>query len=103
MGIYRQGDVFLIPTIQEPTKAISEEREKDGDIILAHGEVTGHAHRIQDKKATTFFLDGKRYLLIETPTDLTHEEHATITLPPGSYEVRIQREYTPDEIRNVAD
>ena len=101
MGIYRQGDVFLIPT--DTIGGRQESREKDGDIILAHGEVTGHAHRIKDKKASTFYLDGKRYLMIEGPTDLTHEEHATITLPPGNYEVRIQREYTPEEIRNVVD
>jgi len=34
---------------------------------------------------------------------LTHQEHATIMVPPGVYERRIQREYSPEAIRNVAD
>ena len=32
-----------------------------------------------------------------------HEEHGPITLPPGNYQVTIQREYSPEEIRNVVD
>ena len=34
---------------------------------------------------------------------LLHEEHAPIDLPAGSYIVRIQREYSPEALRNVAD
>jgi hypothetical protein len=99
-GIYRQGDVFMVPLTEVPLD-IPEER--DGDIILAHGEVTGHAHRIKDTQARTFNIDGRRYLITDRPTDVTHEEHATITLPQGRYEIRIQREYTPESIRNVMD
>ena len=35
--------------------------------------------------------------------DLIHQEHGTIRLPRGIYEVRIQREYTPKGIRKVVD
>jgi hypothetical protein len=90
----------MVPLTEVPLD-IPEER--DGDIILAHGEVTGHAHRIKDTQARTFTIDGRRYLITDRPTDVTHEEHATITLPQGRYEVRIQREYTPESIRNVRD
>ena len=99
-GIYRQGDVFMIPVEDVPLE-VPEDR--DGDIILAHGEVTGHAHRVKDTKARVFSIESKRYLIVEKPTDITHEEHATITLPQGQYEVLIQREYTPESIRNVMD
>ncbi|MGH9523996.1 MAG: hypothetical protein ACRD3E_15850 [Terriglobales bacterium] len=34
---------------------------------------------------------------------IVHEEHAPIVLPPGDYEIVRQREYSPEEIRNVAD
>jgi len=37
------------------------------------------------------------------PVALTHEEHATLLVPPGTYEVRRAREYTPEAIRSVAD
>ena len=38
---------------------------------------------------------------------VTHERsyhtHAALTLPPGLYEVRQQREYTPEGFRRVED
>jgi hypothetical protein len=40
---YRQGDVLLIETTE--TARGKDAREK-GRIILAHGEMTGHAHEI---------------------------------------------------------
>jgi hypothetical protein len=41
-------------------------------------------------------------VLAETAT-IVHEEHGPVTLPRGGYEVRIQREYSPQEIRRVVD
>ena len=47
---------------------------------------------------------GEAFLEIrEAMVALQHDEHATINLPPGSYIVRRQREYSPEEIRRVAD
>jgi hypothetical protein len=34
---------------------------------------------------------------------LQHAEHATQTIEPGVYRVVRQREYSPEEIRRVAD
>ena len=34
---------------------------------------------------------------------LDHEEHGEHYCPPGEYRVRIQREYTPDAVRQVVD
>lgn len=34
---------------------------------------------------------------------LNHEEHGEILIPPGDYEVYIQREYQPDGVRQVED
>ena len=50
-----------------------------------------------------------RYLRIVAPEDaaeaalITHEEHDTIALPTGTFRVRIQKEYSPEAIRNVMD
>lgn len=99
--IYRHGDVLVLEVKEIPTEATKEKRA--GDIILAHGEVTGHAHRIKEKKAQTFVLGDKRYLIIDREAALTHEEHNRIDLPQGNYEVRIQRAYTPEAIVRVAD
>jgi hypothetical protein len=44
-----------------------------------------------------------RGLEVKKSAALKHEEHDHIKLPAGSYTVRIQREYSPAELRNVAD
>ena len=100
---YRHGDVYLVATNSLPAGATELPRGR-GDVILAYGEVTGHAHRIHERTAVLWDADGQRYLTVdEGGAALTHEEHARIDLPAGCYRVVIQREYAPDAIRNVAD
>ena len=98
--LWRQGDVFLIPTANLPTAGRVERRP-----VLAEGEITGHAHRLKDPASAQVFSVGQTlYLevLADTAT-IVHEEHAPVTLPRGGYAVRIQREYSPQEIRRVVD
>jgi len=103
---YRQGDVMLVRCDAIPAEAVRRARE-NGRVILAHGEVTGHAHAVlTDAEAVEAFLadlDGETYLSAAAGATIGHEEHGTITLPPGVYRVVRQREYTPTEIRNVED
>jgi hypothetical protein len=100
-AIYRQGDV-LIHRIQSLPKQTAQPRLTG---ILAYGEVTGHAHRVEDlAKAEVLEIGRGLYLRVgEDGVRVVHEEHAPITLPAGDYEIEIQREYTPEAIRNVAD
>ncbi len=99
---YRQGDVYLRAATDEVSGAPVP--RDGGRIVLAYGEVTGHAHAIADPGAELVVTaDDVRLLIVEAEVALRHEEHATITIPPGTYEVRQQREYTPTAIRNVAD
>ena len=106
MKMYRQGDVAIIATDTIPTNLKAVRRNR-GRVILAEGEVTGHAHAIIDTGAE--LLEGTdlddRFLqvLAEGGVDLIHEEHDTVHLPKGSYIVRGQREYSPEAIRRVAD
>ena len=98
---YRHGDVGVFQAVI-PAEAKAEQRL--GDVILAMGEVTGHAHRIRDRHVTTFLHAGRRFMRVEgEPAALTHEEHGRIDLAPGDYEVVIQREYRPEGDRRVAD
>ena len=80
------------------------EKVKGG--ILAEGEATGHAHRVSSAGAEVYDLgDGVLVLkAIETAT-VVHEEHGTITVPPGLYSREIVREYdhAAEESREVAD
>lgn len=109
----RQGDVFIqrLPdNAKIPVKAKPVPND-NGRTILAYGEVTGHAHALPGK-AKLFRMEDTgsgapnltSYLEIEgLPCTLKHEEHAPIELPKGKYKVVIQREYSPEAIRAVAD
>lgn len=102
---FRQGDVF-IEQCDRPRGALAEVKPDDkGRTILAFGEVTGHAHALSSKTAKLYEVKGwvERLLVVTKVTALMHEEHGRIELPPGNYKVRIQKEYHPEEIRNVAD
>lgn len=100
----RQGDVMLIEAENVDhgvDKKVIEPR--DGRLVLAEGEATGHAHTVCAERATLFGVDERMLLVVDEQTELTHQEHATIEVAPGSYWVVRQREYTPQEIRRVAD
>lgn len=97
----RQGDVFLrrVKALPPDAKRTSKKQE----VILAYGEVTGHAHRLQ--AAYVWELARQRYVEIDQPTPLTHEEHNLYdvttgarveTIPPGIYEItQGERNYDP--------
>lgn len=109
---YRQGDVLIERVESLPSNLTPVSRE-NGRVVLAHGEVTGHAHAIVDKHVWQFAspsenaepgLAGVRYLEVrDAVAALKHEEHSTIDLTPGKYRVTRQREYSPEALRNVAD
>lgn len=98
--MWRQGDIFIraIPAI--PREAAARPLPHT---VLAHGEVTGHSHRVADP-AHLFAGDGCFYLDVrEARARVVHDEHGTITLDRGAYRVWRQREYTPQRIVTVQD
>lgn len=85
---FLHGDVHVICLTELP-KGLKESDE----MVLEYGEVTGHAHRYSEPTTKLFKApDGRKFLKVIKPTDLTHEEHKTKTLPPGDYEIRRTRE-----------
>lgn len=113
----RQGDVLVLGlTKQIPAGSHLTPIKPEGNrTVLAHGEVTGHAHALpttaaqlygpsDDLKRLLGLADSDRILHVSTKTQLTHEEHSAIAIPAGDYIVRRQREWTDaDEPRQVAD
>lgn len=100
---FRQGDV-LVERVENETKTGEEVPRENGRVILAHGEVTGHAHAITESGVTMRRdAEATELEIKEAVAMLTHDEHATIPLERGTYRVIRQREYTPEAIRNVAD
>lgn len=100
-NIFRQGDVLIRRIAELPAKKLT----KRASGILAYGEVTGHAHKLEDLAAAEVLeIESGLYLRVGSEgARIIHDEHAAITLAPGKYEVEIQREYEPAAIRNVAD
>lgn len=95
----RQGDVLIVRMDQLPEGARPVDPD-NGRVILAYGEVTGHAHALDESVARLFEVSGveDRFLEVtEDTADLKHEEHGTIPLEKGVYQIRIQKQM------NIAD
>ncbi len=103
-----QGDVMFIRVDAIPDGA--KEECGGGPVVVAHSE-TGHHHAIDRKKAKLYREANDpliAYLLITAASaDVIHhrpyDTHATIRLPRGAWQVRRQREYTPEGWRRVED
>jgi len=101
----QQGDVIIesvdgIPGDCKPGKL------NQGQIVLAEGETTGHAHRIAEVAGVVFKeKDGMFYLENRNELKVNHEEHKTVFIPPGTWRIRKVQEYDhfAEEARAVAD
>lgn len=97
--IIQQGDVIC-----ESVAAIKG--KKLNHLTLAEGEQSGHHHTITKGDAELYEDNGVMYLHVESDTaELTHQEHAMVTLPKGDYVVRKVKEYShfDEEVKNVVD
>ena len=94
---WRHGDVLITEVSEIKGKKLKH-------LTLAEGEVTGHTHRITTGDAELYEHEGTLYLKVKSEeASLTHEEHNEIKLPNGNYQIGIQREYSPEGWRRVAD
>ncbi len=100
---YAQGDVLLIPVDSIPCASAKPLVRVDGKLVLAYGEVTGHAHRIDNPEVNayiasddTVWLDVKDLInevslthgyLDGRPENPKDKPHDPITIPPGKYRV----------------
>ena len=109
--MYRQGDVLIVALAAMP-KGVKAEKPDGKRVVLAYGEVTGHAHALAARHVERFkpeapvpFHDWQceRFLQVAVESPLHHEEHAAFPIPAGEHAVIQQREYHPTEIRRVAD
>jgi len=95
----RHGDVLIIPVKRIPKGAVPKE-----GTTLAEGEVTGHSHRFPAGAIQLFTYHERTYMRInEDLSVLSHEEHGALSYDKGEYEIKIQREYSPDGWKYVAD
>jgi hypothetical protein len=94
---HRQGDVLFIKVAELPEVTFVQRKTN----VIVEGESTGHAHRL----TIGTILEGRAglYLKADQPTEVVHEEHHTIKLEPGYWQIIRQREYAPEGIRQVMD
>jgi hypothetical protein len=97
---YRHGDLLI-----EEAQALPSIHEKLTHTILAHGEMTGHCHRIKESDGAELYMTGEGMFLHVHNDEVTviHEEHGPIALSRGYYRIWRQREYSPQEVRVVRD
>jgi hypothetical protein len=102
-----QGDVFIRRVDSIPTSA--KHKETNGPVVIAHSE-TGHNHQFTDATGIELYEHEDPfvcYLSIGEPRALEHmrsfDTHAPILFAPGKYEVRRQREHTPEGYKRVED
>ena len=104
-----QGDLMIRRIDAMPKGVTKSTPDKNGRHIVAHSE-TGHHHVIESRAADRF-IDATNafiaYLNVASPTEIEHlrsfDTHEALHLEPGIYEVRNQREYTPEGWRRAAD
>ncbi len=109
--MFRQGDILIVPISELPEGVTKVEKDKGRD-ILAYGEVTGHAHAVENSSVSELFIDldsndvdemRDRFLKITEETAVIHEEHDQIPLGAGLYLIKRQLEYTPAGYTYIAD
>lgn len=111
-----QGDVLFVRVASLPANAV--ERKRSGQLVVAHSE-TGHHHSIADKAVTHFEVPGDSlncFLRLDDGlaeiggVDVIHhrawDTHETVRLlgkPGDVWQVRRQREWSPEGWRRVED
>jgi hypothetical protein len=110
--LFAQGDL-LIERVEDACGTGGVEQSIQESLVLAEGEATGHRHVLHDQ-VTMFRDDGLArdipvglyvgHVRVLSPcARLEHDEHATLTLPRGTYRVRRQRELEPKDVQIVSD
>ena len=94
--IYRHGDLLI-----RQVKKISESARPISTNIIAEGEVTGHNHKLYGShQVYGTHIDNPRvivptYFQAKEEISLKHQEHNTLKISKGLYEILHEREYNP--------
>ena len=109
-----QGDIMFRRVMSLPADAIPAEIDKRGTVVVGKSE-THHDHVFvlnpdQDTPDVQMFSTDNplvAWIKVNRPTALEHlrpfDTHEPIMFSEGVYEVRRQREYTPEGFRRVDD
>lgn len=106
MRYYQQGDVIL-KKIESLPKGLKKLPTK----VLQLGEVTGHKHQFDASDNVDVYInpddiishtsitpDENKFIIVGNTAYLRHEEHKTIAIEPGTYQIDIVREFDYEEM-----
>lgn len=111
--MFRQGDVLLIQ-VNIAVKDLEPAPEDARGLVLAEGETSGHYHAIFGRGARMMRFRASPGRIIARVDDGGEvrvigggsggvDRHTPIALPPGRYEVRVQRSFSAGYSRRVED
>lgn len=93
--LIQQGDVLIFSGATIPKKA----KRLEGR-TLREGEHTGHAHVAVADDVMLFIQDGALFMSAPSGTEIVHEEHNPVIVPPGNYRIGAVREF--DYLANMS-
>lgn len=102
--IYRHGDVLLRQVTEKPSGKWRQHKR----LTVQLGEATGHHHDLVGPRKNSILaleIEMRRYLELSDKCELRHQEHKTLQIDPGLYEVIIEREwdYIENQRKKVVD
>jgi len=106
----QQGDI-LIQEIPQLPDGVQLVKPKNGKLVIAEGELSGHSHTIIAEKQKvnlySFTRDGvpELYLQVQSPVIIEHQEHREQTIPTGIYKIGqvLEYDYFAETARQVRD
>ena len=88
--IYRHGDLLIRQVKKIPGSATRLDTN-----IIAFGEKTGHNHKLHGPCQVYETPDQQMYFKAKHEIFLKHQEHNTLKISKGLYEILHEREYNP--------
>ena len=93
--VYRQGDVIL-EQVDFNMKDLEYYAMLESNKVEIRSE-NGHSHIMQNIKIYRY--SGRQIVVVEKPTPMVHEQHPTLIIEPGIYELRFVRDWLLRESR----
>ena len=95
----RQGDLLFIRRDKAPKEYVVL-----ADDVIARGTATGHTHVLRHSSRSKLVrFENVLFVIARSTARIDHQEHITVILTPGTWEIRQQREETPEGFRQVED
>jgi len=95
MNFCQQGDVLIEKFEGKLPEGLKRKTPTDKGLVIREGEVTGHAHRVEDCPDVEMYEndDGTIFIVAKKEFIVDHEEHKSHVIPAGIYISEPVREY----------